>query len=93
MDGIFWQQQKSTFIFPLESDDVKDTELADDVNLTDNVKFEINYIDDCDSAVNDVDDFIDDDCDGKIYSEDEDCAKRRATANIKKKRMVNAFRT
>ena len=89
----FSGSNKSNFVFPLESDDVKDSELADAVDLTDNVKFEINYIDDCDSAVNDVDDFIDDDCDGKIYSEDEDCAKRRATANIKKKRMVNAFRT
>ena len=72
MDEIFWQQQKSTFIFPLESDDVKDSELADDLNLTDNVKSQINYIDDCDSTVNDVDDFIDDDNVGKMDSEHED---------------------
>ena len=71
MDGIFWQQQKSNFVFPLESDDVKDSELADAVDLTDNVKFEINYIDDCDSTVSDIDNFVDDGCDGRIYSDDE----------------------
>eukprot|EP00088_Acartia_fossae_P035565 TRINITY_DN36672_c0_g1_i3.p1 TRINITY_DN36672_c0_g1~~TRINITY_DN36672_c0_g1_i3.p1 ORF type:complete len:638 (-),score=94.11 TRINITY_DN36672_c0_g1_i3:169-2082(-) len=87
LDGIFWQHQKSNFVFPLKSeskadqawktltfttvkDDVKDSELTEDVNLTDDVKCEVNDIDDCDSAVNDVDDFID--YDGKIESTDED---------------------